>query len=125
MSLSIAGRPEEAIPFYQKSFRLNPRGPVASYISYGITLTGAGRFEEAVSAYKKVLQRLPDNFLAHLGLAVTYSMMGREQEARAEAAEILRLNPKFSVDNYVRILPYKDQARIDRIAEALRKAGLK
>ena len=25
-------------------------------------------------------------------------MMGREKEARAEAAEVLRINPKFSVD---------------------------
>jgi hypothetical protein len=51
--------------------------------------------------------------------------MGREQAARAEAAEVLRLNPKFSVDNYARFLPYKDQARIDRFTDALRKAGLK
>jgi len=125
MSLGFAGRLEEAIPMYQKSFRLNPRGPVASYVSYGTALVGAGRFEEATSAYKKVLQQLPDNFLAHLGLAFTYSMMGREQEARAEAAEVLRLNPKFSVDNYAKSLPYKDQARIDRFIEGLRKAGLK
>jgi adenylate cyclase len=125
MSLNYAGRLEEAIPMYQKSFRLNPRGPVASYVSYGGALMGAGRFEEAASAYKKVLQQLPDNFLAHLGLVVTYSMMGREQEARAEAAEVLRLNPNFSVDNYSRVLPFKDQARIDRFTDALRKAGLK
>jgi len=125
MSLNYVDRLEEAIPMYQKSFRLNPRGPVASYVSYGSALVGAGRFEEAVSAYKKVLQQLPDNFLAHLGLAVTYSMMGREQEARAEAAEVLRLNPKFSVDNYARFLPFKDHARIDRFTDALRKAGLK
>ena len=26
-------------------------------------------------------------------------MMGREKEARAEAAEVLRINPKFSVDS--------------------------
>jgi adenylate cyclase len=125
MSLAFAGRLEEAIPMYQKAIRLNPFGPVASYLNYGGALAGAGRFEEAVLAYKKVIQRLPDNFLAHLGLAFTYSMMGREQEARAEAAEVLRLNPKFSVDNYARSLPYKDQARIDRFIDALRKAGLK
>jgi len=125
MSLAFAGRLEEAIPMYQKALRLNPFGPVASYLNYGAALAGAGRFEESVLAYKKVLQRLPDNFLAHLGLAFNYSMMGREQEARAEAAEVLRLNPKFSLDNYARVLPYKDQARIDRFVEALRKVGLK
>ena len=52
-------------------------------------------------------------------------MMGREKDARAEAAEILRINPKFSVDFYVKILPYKDQSENDKIVNALRKAGLK
>ena len=59
-----------------------------------------GRFEEAVSAYKKAIQLAPDNIIAHIGLAATYSMMGREKEARAEAAEVLRINPKFSLDYY-------------------------
>jgi hypothetical protein len=51
--------------------------------------------------------------------------MGREKEARAEAAEVLRINPKFSVDSYAKILLFKDQSENDRIVAALRKAGLK
>jgi hypothetical protein len=31
-----------------------------------------------------------------------YSMMGREKEARAEAAEVLRMNPTFSLDEFVK-----------------------
>jgi hypothetical protein len=52
-------------------------------------------------------------------------MMGREKEARAEAAEVLRINPKFSVEYLTKILAYKDQSQNDKIADALRKAGLK
>ena len=52
-------------------------------------------------------------------------MMGREKEARAEAAEVLRINPKFSLDLYAKRLPYKDQSEIDKFANAMRKAGLK
>ena len=98
MSLSFAGRPEEAIPLFQKAIRLNPFGPSYLYRDFGIALRMTGRFEEAVSAYKKAIQIAPDNIFAHIGLAATYSMMGREKEARAEAAEVLRINPKFSVD---------------------------
>jgi len=43
--------------------------------------------EEAVSAIKKAIQISPDSIISHTGLAATYSMMGREKEARAEAAE--------------------------------------
>ena len=52
-------------------------------------------------------------------------MMGREKEARAEAAEVLRINPKFSVDSWAKRLPYKDQSVTDNLINALRKAGLK
>jgi hypothetical protein len=31
-------------------------------------------------------------------LAGIYIMMGREEEARAEAAEVLKINPKFSLE---------------------------
>jgi adenylate cyclase len=84
-----------------------------------------GRFEEAVLAYKKALQLAPDNIFAHLGLTATYIMMGQEKEARAEAAEVLRINPKFSLDSYAKILMHKDQSVIDNAMSAYRKAGLK
>ena len=52
-------------------------------------------------------------------------MMGREKDARAEAAEVLRINPKFSLASLAKMLPYKDQSETDKVADALRKAGLK
>ena len=51
--------------------------------------------------------------------------MGQEKDARAEAAEVLRVNPKFSLDSLAKILPYKDPSETDKVANALRKAGLK
>jgi adenylate cyclase len=125
MSLNYGGRSEEAIPVLQKAIRLNPLGETGYFLHLGHAYRVMGRFEEAVSAYKKSLQRSPDNIFAHLGLAATYSMMGREQEARAEAAEVLRLNPKFSVDSYAKRLMFKDQSVTDKFVDALHKAGLK
>jgi adenylate cyclase len=125
-ALRYAGKPEEAIPIFQKAIRLNPFGPSYSYHNFGHTLRSARRFEEAVSAYKKAIQIAPDNIMAHIGLASTYSMMGREKDARAEAAEVLKINPKFSLDNWARVLSaYKDQSETDIMVTALRKAGLK
>jgi adenylate cyclase len=92
----------------------------------GHALRNAGRFEEAVPAYKIGIQRAPDYIVAHIGLATTYSLMGREKEARAEAAEILRIDPKFSLDHFAKTgAPYKDQSEIDKIINAMRKVGLK
>jgi hypothetical protein len=51
--------------------------------------------------------------------------LGREEESRAEAAEVLKLSPNFSVDVYGERIPYKDPAQAERDMAALRKAGLK
>ena len=125
LSLTYAGRPEEAIPFFQKAIRLNPFGSSSLYLDFGVALRMTARFEEAVWAYKKAIQLAPNNIPAHVSLTATYSMMGREKEARDEAAEVLKINPKFSVDSYAKILPYKDQSQSDKFVNALRKAGLK
>ena len=83
------------------------------------------QYEEAIAAYKKVLHHNPDDMLAHTGLAATYSLLGREEEARAAAAEVLRIEPKFSVEYIVKTLPFKNEADTERLVNALRKAGLK
>jgi len=124
--LAYAGRLEEAIPMLQKAIRLNPFGNPRFLEISGSTFMDAGRFEETVSASKKAIQSAPNNLSAHLGLAATYSMMDREKEARAEAAEVLRVYPKFSVDEFARARSfYRDQPVIDKVSNALRKAGLK
>jgi len=125
MNLNFAGLPEDAIPMFQKAIRLNPIGSTGIYLNLGIALRMAGKFEEAVSALKKALQRAPDNILAHINLAATYSMMGREKEAHAEAQEVMRINPKFSLDLWAKRQIYKDRSEIEKLADALRKAGLK
>ena len=58
-------------------------------------------------------------------LAACYILMDREKEAHAEAAEVLRINPKFSLDFFAKTLSYKDQSQNDKLVNALRKAGLK
>ena len=57
-------------------------------------------------------------------MAAVYGSCGREKEARKEAAEVLRINPKFTVESFTGILPYKNPADRDRAAQGLRKAGL-
>jgi adenylate cyclase len=52
-------------------------------------------------------------------------MAGREDEARVAAAEVLKLNPKFSLERFVKIHPYKDPSMRERYINSLRKAGLK
>jgi adenylate cyclase len=84
-----------------------------------------GQYDKSVVTWKKALQRNPDYLPAHAFLAACYSSLGRDVEAAAEAKEVIRIDPKFSVESHAKILPYKNKADIEREVSALRKAGLK
>jgi hypothetical protein len=45
--------------------------------------------------------------------------------ARVEAAEVLRINPKFSVKKYEKRASYKNKADTELYIGVMRKAGLK
>jgi len=125
LTLSSAGRPEEAIPVYKKAIRLEPFTPGIYYDNLGAAYRDAGQCDEAISAYEEALRRASSNFRTHAGATAAYSICGREEEARAAAAEVLRINPNFSCDYFAKSLFYKNQADIDRYIVALRRAGLK
>ena len=72
--------------------------------------------------YKKAAALTPNNIFAHLNLAATYGLIGKEEEAKAAAAEVLRINPKWSFEHYEKTLVGKDK---ERIVKALQRAGLK
>ena len=93
--------------------------------SVGAAYYLAGRPEEAIAPLKQYLSRYPNILGAHLTLAAVYSDLGKEAEARAEAAEVLRINPKFSLEVHKERTPIKDPATLERHIAALRKAGLK
>jgi adenylate cyclase len=124
-SLVYAGRYEEAIPHYRKAFRLSPR-PLPIWLwNLSSAYIAMGQYEEAIKMLKKIAEKQPDQVYAHTLLATAYVLNGREAEARKEAAEVLRIDPNFSVERSFSDSPYKDQAEIGRRKETLRKAGLK
>jgi adenylate cyclase len=124
-TLRYVGRWEEAIVIYQEAMRLSPLTPPGVFNGLGGALFRLGRYEEAASALRKAIQLAPKNFMYHINLAALYSLIGQDHEARAEAAEALRLNPKFSVDSWARLQPHRDPSAMDKYSDALRKAGLK
>ena len=65
-----------------------------------------------------------NDFIAWVVLTSSYSLAGREEEARSAAKEILRLNPKFSVARWQKFTVHKDRAVVKRYCDALRKVGL-
>jgi adenylate cyclase len=121
MSLTFAGRAQEALPLFWKAMRLNPLPPAFYYLNFGNAYRLLGRFEEAVNMYKKTITLTPNNIFAYIGLTGTYGLMGKEEEARAAGAEIPRINPKWSIEYHLKTSVFNDR---ERLAEVFRKVGL-
>ena len=124
--LSRVGRSEEAIEMVEQALRHKPRGAADQHFyTVGAAYYLSGRPEETIAPLKQYLTRYPNILGAHLTLAAVYSELGREAEARAEAAEVLRINPQFSLEVHKQREPIKNPAMLERRMAALRKAGLK
>src|SRR5215831_318523 len=123
--LSCMGRTEETLEALAQALSLQARVPDAHLDSVGLAYAVAGHYEEAIAPLKQYLNHYPNILPAHLMLAVVYSELGQATEARAEAAEVLRLNSQFSLEVHKQRVPIKDPARLERHMTALRKVGLK
>ncbi len=124
-ALYASSRYSESISAFEKAIRLDPIPAMTTLNVLAHSLRMAGRYEEAVSIFKNLLQKLPDHLVGHVGLAATYSMMERDTDARAQAKEVLRIDPNFSVDRYSKSSILKNKDDWNRYMDALRKAGLK
>jgi tetratricopeptide (TPR) repeat protein len=119
------GRSEEAIALYKKALRLEPFPPTHFFHGLGAAYLLTGQYNQAIAACRKAIQRSPDSLFAHTILAAAYGSSGLEKEARAEVAEVLRINPKFSLKFLAKTWPYKNKADLERYVDPLRKAGMK
>jgi adenylate cyclase len=122
--IGVEGKAEEAIEEFKIARRLNPFPPdwILNYSAVAYRLNG--EYEKAIEILLKVVKRSPDSWLSHFELAACYGLLGRGEEARAAAEEVLRIRPDFTIDKLHRH-PYGDKANTERTIEVLRKAGLK
>jgi adenylate cyclase len=124
-TLGCIGRPEEAVRMVEQALRRKAFIADTHLNSVGTAYYLAGKPEEAIAPLKQFLSRYPNILGAHLTLAAAYSELGKDAEAQAEAVEVLRINPKFSLEVHKERVPIKEPVVLERHIAALRKAGLK
>jgi adenylate cyclase len=91
-------------------------------MSIGFAYVEMGRYADAVPILEHDLTVFPNIMPTHLNLIEAYVELGREDDARAAAAEIMRMSPRFTLA----LLPRSRDAGLDkRLQDDLRKAGLK
>jgi adenylate cyclase len=123
-ALMYAGRAAEALEPIAMSMRLDPH--YSSIVLHFLAQANfsLGNYETAAQQLLDRIARNPSTDASRMLLASCYGHLGRTQDARAAWAELLKVNPDFSLMQRARVLPYKQASDFQRIAEGLAKAGL-
>ncbi len=124
LTLNWAGRPEEALNLARKAMRFSPLHPSWYVYVAAHACRLLGRYEEAVVLYQRSINQTPEYILPHIGLTACYAEMGRLEDARSQAAKVLRIDPKYSIGRYARAMTYKQPEHAQLNRDALREAGL-
>ena len=85
----------------------------------------AKRVEEAIPIHRKCVELIPDFIWCQLGLTVDYALVGNTNQARAQAKEALRINPKITAADNTYVRSIAESAQRAEIVAALHRASLK
>ena len=121
--LHYTGRHEQALESLELALRLDPQFNVWMH-SIGRTEFALGRFDQAEATFKRRLIHMPTSDVTRAYLASLYGHTDRLDEARRVWDELMVINPRYSIEHTMRVLPYKDPVPLERLVDGLRKAGL-
>jgi adenylate cyclase len=132
IALLFACRPIEAIPMLEKAIQLDPFPPAVCHRNLAMAYCHVGRYEDAIDQGEKAFQISRNDLSTPFVLVFAYAKLGRIEQARAAAAEVLRIDPKFTLDSMAetRARMFATKCRSERVYEDIqfiRKAdvGLK
>ena len=89
-SLLLAGKHNEAIPYFEQSLQLDPSLALVHY-NLAVALKKAGRSEEEVVQYYQALRLKPDYAMAHYNLGIALWEAGDFKAAQQHWEEALRI----------------------------------
>jgi adenylate cyclase len=119
---------EEGVASCETALRLAPFRPVNYVLQLAWSLVGNTQYDKSIPIFKEVIDRSLQSFYAYLaykGLTAAYELSDRHVDAHLAAQNVLRMNPKFSLENESRLSPAKEGPFKERMINAYRAAGLK
>jgi adenylate cyclase len=123
-ALIFAGQFGAGLAAIERHMRLDPFSPPAAYIFLGLAYLAQKRFAEAILPFQEVIARAPQLARGRMLLATTLALMGRMDEAHAQIAELLRIEPDCTVSKIARPRFFRSPADVAHILQGLQLAGL-
>ena len=120
----MTGNAEGAIPWLQRSIRLDTEFGKQGLHFLGSAQLLAGRYAEAAATLRERIRLVPTTDLSRSLLASALGHLGQVDEARRVWVEIAGVNPAYTLDAHLGRLTYTNPADPARIREGLARAGL-
>lgn len=124
MVLTYSGEAEAAIPVIKEAMRLSPIYPDWFLSELARASFQTGRYDDAVEVLERHLRNDPNSGEALILLAASQSAAGRPEKAKAALARFLAPRPAYTLRHYASGEFYKKPEDLNRVLDALRKAGL-
>ena len=118
------GRPDEAIPLIERAMRLDPATNQQFLHFLGMANLLAGKYETAAAALRERIRLVPNTDFSRSLLASALGYLGQTDEARRVWQELKEINPKYSFQEHLGRLPFRNEEEAQRITEGLKKAGV-
>lgn len=125
MALLRAGEPARAITVIETQMRYDPFCSPWALGQLGLAHYMLKEYSKALPPLRELTLRVANKRQGHVWLAANLAQLGQLDEAHAEAAEILRIDPKYTIDGTQRQLAlFKRTEDVEHFLDGLRKAGL-
>jgi adenylate cyclase len=125
MALLRAGQPADAIANIETHMRYDPFCSPWALGQLGLAQYALKAYSKALRPLRELVSRLPNMRQGRVWLAASLAQLDRLDEAQAEATEILRIDPNYTIDGTQRQLAlFKRTEDVEHFLDGLRKAGL-
>ena len=122
-ALLVAGEPAKAIQTLEAHMRLDPFYQARTPAMLGFAYYLLGRYLDALPHLQEAASRAPNHGHSRRYLAATYAQLGQLDRARDEAAEALRIEPWFTINQGIFATICKRPEDAEHFSKGLRKAG--
>lgn len=119
-----AGRPGDAIPVLERAIRLDPAWSHQHLQFLGMAHFLLGNYETAALVFRERVLLAKETDIGRAWLAAALGHLGEIAEAKETWAELLRINPRFSIAARLARFLYARPADPENVMAGLAKAGL-
>jgi adenylate cyclase len=121
ITLAVSDRATEALHCVENGMRLNPHPSAFNQLTLGFCLFILGDYKQAIAAFRRGIEVAEPFIPNHTWLCVTYTLLGDDEEARAEREKVLAFTKGRKP--VVQVI-WLDEALRNRMNELVRRAGL-